>query len=120
MGLWYPKTGQFFMTSFLDVDYAGCRVDRKSISETCQFLENCHMSWSFKKQNSIALSITEMEHVAARAAQVLWMKHTLLDYDLHYDHIKILCDNTSTIHMTKNANQHSKINILIMFLTIFT
>jgi len=36
------------------------------------------------------------------------MKHTLLDYDLHYDHIKIFCDNTSTIHMTKNANQHSK------------
>ena len=37
------------------------------------------------------------------------MKHTLLDYDLHYDHVKIFCDNTSTIHMTKNANQHSKI-----------
>ena len=41
-------------------------------------------------------------------AQVLWMTHTLLDYDLHFDHIKIFCDNTSTIHMTKNANQHSK------------
>ena len=41
-------------------------------------------------------------------AQVLWMKHTLLDYDLHFDHIKIFCDNSSTIHMTKKANQHSK------------
>ena len=36
------------------------------------------------------------------------MKHTLLDYDLHFDHVKIFCDNTSTIHMSKNANQHSK------------
>ena len=27
MGLRYPKTGQFFMTSFSDADYAGCRVD---------------------------------------------------------------------------------------------
>ena len=36
------------------------------------------------------------------------MKHTLLDYDLHYDHIKIFCDNTITIHMTINTNQHSK------------
>ena len=35
-------------------------------------------------------------------------EHALLDYDLHYDHIKIFCDNTSIIHMTKNANQHSK------------
>ena len=36
------------------------------------------------------------------------MKHNLLDYDLHYDHNKIFCDKTSTIHVTKNANQHSK------------
>ena len=36
------------------------------------------------------------------------MKHTHLDYDLHYDHIKIFCDNTGTIYVTKNANQHSK------------
>ena len=41
--------------------------------------------------------------------QVLWMKHILLDYDLHYDHIKIFCDNTSTVYMTKKENQYSKI-----------
>ena len=34
MGLWYPNTGQFSMTSFSDVDYADCRVDR-----------NCLVSW---------------------------------------------------------------------------
>ena len=94
------------MTSFSDAEYAGCRVDRKSTSGTCQFLENCLILWSSKKQNFIVLLTAEAEYVAARPcyAQVLWMKHTLLDYDLHYDHIKIFCDNTSTIHMTKNAN----------------
>ena len=63
-----------------------------------------------RKQNSVALSTAEAEYVAAGAccAQVLWMKHTFLDYDLHYNYIKIFCDNTSTIHMTKNANQLSK------------
>ena len=77
------------MTSFLDADYTGCRVDRKSTSGTCQFLGNCLVSWSSKKQNSVALSTAEAEYVAMGAccAQVLWMKHTLLDYDLHYDHI---------------------------------
>ena len=106
MGLWYSKTGQFSMTSFLDADYAGCRVDRKSTSRACQFLGNCRVSWSSKKQNSVALSTAEAEYVAAGAccAQILWMKHTLLDYGLHYSHIKIFCDNTSTIRMTKNAN----------------
>ena len=93
MGLWYPKIGDFSMTSYSDADYAGCRVDRKSTSETCQFLDNYLVSWSSKKQNSVALSTAEAEYVAAGAccAQVLWMKHTLLDYDLHYDHIKIFC-----------------------------
>ena len=57
----------------------------------------------------MTLSTAEAEYVVARAcAQVLWMKYTLFDYDLHYDHIKIYCDNTGIIHMIKNANQHSK------------
>jgi len=49
IGLWYLKTRQFSMTSFSDADYAGCRVDRKSTSGICQFLENCLVSWSSKK-----------------------------------------------------------------------
>ena len=63
-----------------------------------------------RNKNSVAHSIAEAEYAATGAycTQVLWMKYTLLDYDLHFDHIKIFCDNTSTIHMTKNANQHSK------------
>ena len=110
MGLCYPKTGQFFMTIFSDANYTGCKVDRKSTSGTYQFLGNCLVSWSSKKQNSIALLTAEAEYVAAGAccAQVFWKKHTLLDYDLYYDYIKIFCDNISTIHMNKNANKHSK------------
>ena len=77
------KTGQFFKNSFLDADYAGCSVDRKSTSGTCQFLENYLVSWSSTKQNSVTLSTTKAEYVAAGAccAQVLWMKHIRLDYD---------------------------------------
>ena len=30
MCLWYLKIVQFFMTSYSDADYTGCRVDRKS------------------------------------------------------------------------------------------
>ena len=41
MGLWYPKIEQFSTTSFSDVDYTSCQVNRKSTSETCQFLGNC-------------------------------------------------------------------------------
>ena len=67
MGLWYPKIGQFFMTSFLNADYAGYKVDMKSTSGTCQFLGNCLVSWSSEKQNSIALLTAKAEYIAVGA-----------------------------------------------------
>jgi hypothetical protein len=39
-------------------------VDRKSTLGTCQFLGRSPVSWSFKKQTSIALSTAEAEYVA--------------------------------------------------------
>jgi hypothetical protein len=38
LGLWYPKGSRFELLGYLDADYAGCKVDRKSTSGTCQFL----------------------------------------------------------------------------------
>jgi hypothetical protein len=38
LGLWYPKGSYFKLLGYSDVDYAGCKVDKKSTSETCQFL----------------------------------------------------------------------------------
>jgi hypothetical protein len=37
LGLWYPKCS-FELIGYLDVDYARCKIDRKSTSGTCQFL----------------------------------------------------------------------------------
>ena len=37
-GLWYPKGANFELVCYSDSDYAGCKVDRKSTSRTCQFL----------------------------------------------------------------------------------
>jgi hypothetical protein len=38
LGLWYPKGSHFELLGYLDADYTGCKVDRKSTSGTCQFL----------------------------------------------------------------------------------
>jgi hypothetical protein len=38
LGLWYPKGSTFDLLGYSDSDNAGCKVDRKSTSETCQFL----------------------------------------------------------------------------------
>jgi hypothetical protein len=56
LGLWYPKGSTFDLLGYSDSDYAGCKVDRKTTSGTCQFLGRSLVSWSSKKQNSVALS----------------------------------------------------------------
>jgi hypothetical protein len=63
LGLWCPRGSHFELHGYSDVDYAGCKVDRKSTSGTCQFLGRSLVSWSSKKQNSIFLSTVEAEYV---------------------------------------------------------
>jgi hypothetical protein len=60
-----PKGSTFDLIGYSYSDYAGCKVDRKSTSGTCQFLGRSLVSWSSKKQTSVALSTAEAEYVAA-------------------------------------------------------
>ena len=63
-GLWYRKGSSFDLITYCDVDYTGDRIERKSTSGACQFLENALISWSCRKQNTIALSTTEAEYIS--------------------------------------------------------
>ena len=60
LDLWYSARCEFLLISYLDADYARCRLDRKSTSSYYQFLENYIVSWASKKQHSIALSTAEV------------------------------------------------------------
>ncbi|WVZ80812.1 hypothetical protein U9M48_028262 [Paspalum notatum var. saurae] len=89
-----------------DSDHVGCRIDRKSTSGTCQFLGTSLVSWSSRKQSSVATSTCEAEFVAAASccSQILWMLATLRDYGLAYVRIPILCDSSSAISVAKNCH----------------
>jgi hypothetical protein len=75
-GLWYHKGSTFDLIRYSDADYAGCKIDRKSTSVTCQFLGRSLVSWASKKQNSVALSTAEAKYTIAGhcCAQLLWMR----------------------------------------------
>jgi hypothetical protein len=68
------------------------------------------VSWSSKKQNSVALSTAEAEYIAAGAccAQILYMKQTLLDYGVVLERVPLLCDNESAVKLANNPVQHSR------------
>jgi hypothetical protein len=110
IGLWYPKGAQFELIGYLDLDYAGCKVDRKSTSGCCQFLGRSLVSWSSKKQNSVALSTSEVEYISVDncCAQLLWMKKTLLDYGISIKNVPLMCDNESAVKLATNPVQHSR------------
>ena len=67
------KGAKFELVGYSDSDYAGCKVERKSTLGTCQLLERSLVSWSSKKQNSVALSTAEAEYISAGSccAQIL-------------------------------------------------
>jgi hypothetical protein len=78
-GLWYSASSSLALHGFSDVDFAGCRLDWKSTSGTCQFLGSSLVSWSSRKQSSVAQSTTEAEYVAAASccSQLLWITYTM-------------------------------------------
>ena len=110
LGLWYPKDTGFNLVGYSNADYAGCRVDRKSTSGSCQFLGSRLVSWYSKKQQSVSTSTAEAEYIAAGSccAQVLWIRNQLRDYGLVLERIPIMCDNTSAISIVSNPVNHSR------------
>jgi hypothetical protein len=109
-GLCYPKGSTFDLIEYSDADYVGCKIDTKSTSGTCLFLGRSLVPWASMKQNSVALSIVEVEYVAGGhcCAQLLWMRQTCRDYGYKLSKVPLLCDNESAIRMADNLVEHSR------------
>ncbi|WVZ92853.1 hypothetical protein U9M48_038889 [Paspalum notatum var. saurae] len=103
LGLWYSSVSSLSLRGFSDADHAGCRIDRKSTSGTCQLLGTSLVSWSSRKQASVSLS-----KVYSCCSQLLWMKATLSDFGLRFGKIPFLVDSTSAISVAKNPILHSR------------
>ncbi|GJT31518.1 retrovirus-related pol polyprotein from transposon TNT 1-94 [Tanacetum coccineum] len=112
MGLWYSKDSCISLTAYADADHTGCQDTRQSTSGSAQFLGDKLVSWSSKKQKSIAISSTKAEYIALSGccAQILWMRSQLTDYGLKFNKIPLYCDNKSAIALCCNNVQHSRSN----------
>nr|GFA98912.1 uncharacterized mitochondrial protein AtMg00810-like [Tanacetum cinerariifolium] len=72
-GLWYPKDSSVALTAFGDADHAGCQDTHRSTSGSVQFLRERLISWSSKRQKSVAISSAEAEYITLSGccAQIL-------------------------------------------------
>ncbi|GKV36121.1 hypothetical protein SLEP1_g44289 [Rubroshorea leprosula] len=96
---------------FTDADWAGCIDTRQSVSGYCLFLGNSLISWSSKKQHTVARSSTEVEYhaLANAAAEVLWVRQLLFKlYTFLPTAPVFFCDNFSAIYLSINPIQHQR------------
>jgi hypothetical protein len=78
-GLRYTSSGGVMFHGFTDSDWMDSTVDRKSTSGYCFSLGSTMISWSNRKQGSIAQTIAEAEYIVASAAsrEVVWLRKLL-------------------------------------------
>lgn len=110
-GIWYTKTKEFALTGYSDSDWASNVDDRKSLSAYMFSLGSGAVSWSSKKQQTVALSSTEAEYIAATGAtcQAIWLRRVLEDLGLKQEAPTVIyCDNKSAISLSKNPMHHSR------------
>ena len=69
------------LEAYIDADYAGSVVDKRSTSDYCTFLEGNLVTWRNKKQSVVAQSSAEAEFrsMALGVCELLWLKILLDD-----------------------------------------
>ncbi|PKU68788.1 putative mitochondrial protein [Dendrobium catenatum] len=104
-------TGALNLSSYTDADWAANSTDRKSMSGYCTFLGPNLISWSVKKQTTVAHSSTKAEYrsLAAATSNILWIRRLPTDLDVPTTSpTPIHCDNTSTIALANNPIFHAR------------
>ena len=89
------------LLGYVNADWAGEMGDHHSISGYTFITAGGAISWSSKKQPSVALSSTEAEYMATAAAAKEATSLKVLFSD-----IKLLIDNQSAMSLMKNATFH--------------
>ncbi|GBE87159.1 hypothetical protein SCP_1004060 [Sparassis crispa] len=105
-----PKDQSIFV-GYSDADYANDIRDRKSISGYLFKLGNGMITWSSKKQTTVASSTTEAEYMASAEAakEAMWLQTLFKEIGFEQQDPTILFeDNTVAISIARDPQFHAK------------
>ncbi|KAG9086902.1 hypothetical protein FRC06_002821, partial [Ceratobasidium sp. 370] len=111
-GITYRRTeAEFGELGYSDADWGSNILDRKSISGNIFLLGGAAVSWSAKKQTTVALSTMEAEYMALSHActQALWFRQFF--EELYYDAdapTLILSDNLAALTLSVESQYHGR------------
>jgi hypothetical protein len=97
--------------AYCDSDWANNTDNRRSVTGYVFMLGGGAISWQSKAQDSVSLSSTEAEYVAASQASREAMHWRMFLGELQFDMSAptlILSDNQSSIALTKNSEFHQR------------
>eukprot|EP00253_Pinus_taeda_P003208 PITA_03208 len=109
-GLLYTKTKIFVLGGYFDADFAGSIDDRASTSGYLMNMGLAAISWSCKKQATVATSSAEAEYISAWEAscEIVWLRRILQDLGIsHTEATSLFIDIQLAIKLAKNPVFHS-------------
>ncbi|KAF3675117.1 putative serine/threonine-protein kinase PBS1-like [Capsicum annuum] len=105
LGLQLTTKSSLRLVGFFDADWGGCPLTRRSTTGICVFLGSNCISWSSKKQHTVAKSSVEVEYrsLASLAAEITRITYILHDISISLiSPLVLFTDNISALHLTIN------------------
>ncbi|QRW26084.1 integrase core domain protein [Rhizoctonia solani] len=112
LGLTYRRSAEDFgEIGYSDADWGSNLIDRKSVSGHVFMLGGAAISWSAKKQATVALSTMEAEYMslAHTCTQALWLRQFFEELHLYADApTLILSNNIAALTLSVESQYHGR------------
>lgn len=104
------SSSPFHLQGFSDASYADNVYTRKSTSGFCFQLAGGTISWSSRKQKTVALSSTESKYMALANAssEAIWLRRLLSDLGYRQKTTELFCNNRSAIALISTTKYHDR------------
>ena len=97
------------ISGYADADWGSDTTERRSTSGFCLYVFGNIVSWTSKKQSTVAMSTTEAEFIALSlcASEICWLRNLLVELRLFKENTKVIIyeDNQSAIRSCNSFEQ---------------